>query len=138
MKELQNYDYLTRADIFKSLCMNTEITPSHRKYVFDKYPQLYELNICIKEFRQIFCEERMPLLYLFIEKYKNSEIKALSVFAKGMEKDIEAIENAVGNDLSSGFVEGTINKLKTVKRIMYGRCNRELLAAKMMYDSDRQ
>ena len=75
----------------------------------------------------------MPSLYLFIEKYKNSGIKALASFAAGLEKDIEAVENAVSSDLSSGFVEGTINKLKTVKRMMYGRCHRELLAAKMMY-----
>ena len=97
------------------------------------YPQLYELNICIKEFRMIFNDRQMPLLSLFIEKYKTSNINALSVFASGMEKDIEAIENAVSSNYSNGFVEGTISKLKMMKRVMYGRCRRELLAAKMMY-----
>ena len=132
-KELQNYDYLTRSELFKSLWMNAEISPIHKKYVFDKYPQLYELSICIKEFRKIFDDNHIPLLHLFIEKYKKSEIKALSHFAKGMEKDIDAIENAVSSSLSNGFVEGTISKLKMIKRVMYGRCHRELLAAKMMY-----
>ena len=133
-KNLQNYDYLTRSALFKSLWMNIELLPTHKQYLFNKYPQLYELNICIKEFRQIFCGKHMPSLYLFIEKYKNSGIKALSSFAAGLEKDIEAVENAVSSDLSSGFVEGTVNKLKTVKRMMYGRCHRKLLVAKMMYD----
>ena len=133
-KELQNYDYFTRAELFRSLWMNFEILPAHKEYVFSKYPQLYELNICIKEFRQIFDEGRMPLLYLFIEKYRSSEIKALSVFATGMEKDIDAIENAVSSSLSNGFVEGTVSKLKMVKRVMYGRCRRILLTAKLMYN----
>ena len=34
----------------------------------------------------------MVLLYLFIEKYKLSEIQELSRFAEGLEKDIEAVE----------------------------------------------
>ena len=49
------------------------------------------------------------------------------------EKDIEAVENSVASPLSNGFVEGTNNKLKMVKRTMYGRCSRQLLEAKLMY-----
>jgi len=43
-KDLQKYDYLTRAELFKSLWMNQEISPAHKTFVFNKYPQLYELN----------------------------------------------------------------------------------------------
>jgi predicted transcriptional regulator len=132
-KGMQKYDYVTRAELFKALWFNADIPANHKNYIFNKYPQLFELNICIKEFRQIFNERQMPLLFLFIEKYKTSNINALSTFATGMEKDNEAIENAIGSNLSNGFVEGTISKLKMIKRVMYGRCRLELLAAKMMY-----
>ena len=44
------------------------------------------------------------------------------------------IENAVVSDLSNGFVEGVNNKLKMIKRTMYGRCGQKLLTAKLMYD----
>ena len=54
-------------------------------YSPEKNPQLYELSICIKEFRQNFIEKRMSQLYLFIEKHKNSELTLLSTFAKGLE-----------------------------------------------------
>jgi len=37
-------------------------------------------------------------------------------------KDIEAIKTAVLYDYSNGLVEDTVNKIKVVKRIMYGRC----------------
>ncbi len=49
-----------------------------------------------------------------------------------MEKDLEAIKNAVSSPLSNGFVEGINNKLKMLKRTMYGRCGYRLLAAKLM------
>ena len=71
--------------------------------------------------------------YMNIEKYKLSEIQELSRFAEGLEKDIEAVENSVASPLSNGFVEGTNNKLKMVKRTMYDRCSRQLLEAKLMY-----
>ena len=59
-------------------------------------------------------------------------MKQLSNFVAGLEKDLEAVENAVSSPLSNGFVEGTNSKLKMVKRTMYGRCGRRLLEAKLM------
>ena len=85
---------------------------------------------CIREFREIFQKKNMPCLYLFIEKYKNSDLKELSRFF-GLEKDLSAVEN-VASPLSNGFVEGTNSKLKMIKRTMYGRCGKELLAAKLI------
>lgn len=76
----------------------------------------------------------MPLLYCFISKYKSSELKELSRFAQSLEKDLEVVENAVASPLSNGFVEGTTSKLKMIKRTMYGRCSKQLLAAKLMYE----
>ena len=79
-------------------------------------------------------KKKMPLLYLFIEHYMNSGVKELSSFANGLSKDIQAVENAVASKLSNGFVEGTNNKIKMVKRTMYGHCGKALLSAKLMYE----
>ena len=97
------------------------------------YPQLRELQSCIREFRVIYERKSMPLLYIFIDRYKKSGLKELSRFAEGLEKDLDAVENSVASPLSNGFVEGTNSKFKIVKRTMYGRCNKDLLAAKLMY-----
>lgn len=75
----------------------------------------------------------MVLLYLFIDKYKRSKIKTLRSFAKGLETDMDAVENAVAYDFSNGFVEGTNSRLKMIKRTMYGRCSKELLEVKLCY-----
>lgn len=74
----------------------------------------------------------MPYLYLFIEKYKNSDLKELSRLASGLEKDLSTVENAIASSLSNGFVEGTNSKLKMIKRTMYGRYGKELLTAKLI------
>lgn len=103
------------------------------RLVMDLGCVLQEIEKCIREFREIFRTKKMPLLYLFIERYKNSSIKELASFANGLEKDISAVENAVASDLSNAFVEGTNSKVKMVKRTMYGRCSKKLLAAKLMY-----
>ena len=131
-KQLQKYDHISRQGIFRFLWMNIKLTSYHKDYILDKYPALKELFICIREFRGIFERKNLPYLHCFIEKYKSTELKEIARFAQGLEKDLEAVENAVASSLSNGFVEGTNNKLKMIKRTMYGRCIRQLLAAKLM------
>jgi transposase len=53
-------------------------------------------------------------------------------FAKTIRQDLEAVQNAVMEPWSNRQTEGQINKLKTLKRAMYGRAGLELLRARMM------
>lgn len=124
-------DYITRNGIFRYMWLNVSISQPHKEYIYDKYSELNEIHNCVREFRQIFSTHNVPMLYLFVAKYKESGIKSLSSFAKGIEKDIEAVENAVAYKYSNGFVEGTNSRLKMLKRTMYGRCSRKLLEAKL-------
>ena len=45
---------------------------------------------------------------------------------------MEAVRNAIKYDYSNVLAEGCINKLKVIKRIMYGRCIFDTLKAKML------
>ncbi|WP_054876739.1 transposase, partial [Oxobacter pfennigii] len=125
-------DYITRNGVFNHLWMNTELTTNHKGFIFEEYPILHKIQKCIREFRKILELKSIPLLYLFIEGYMNSELTEIKSFANGLSRDMEAVENAVAYNYSNGFVEGTNNKLKMIKRTMYGRCNISLLSAKMM------
>lgn len=127
-------DYITRKGVFNYLWMNDQLTASHHDYLWEKYKCLQELEACIREFREIFSRKCMPLLYIFIERYKESSLAEIASFSKGLEKDINAVENAVASPLSNGFVEGTNSKVKTIKKTMYGRCGKLLLEAKLMYE----
>lgn len=128
-------DYITRKGIFNYLWMGMELTSGHHRQLWQEYPVLQETELCIRQFREIFDKRSMPLLYIFINRYKQSSVKELASFAKGLEKDLSAVENAVASSLSNAFVEGTNSKLKMVKRVMYGRCGIELLSAKLMYQT---
>ena len=52
-------------------------------------------------------------------------------FAHGLQNDYEAVKNAVIYPYSNGFVEGSNNRLKMIKRTMYGRANLPLLSVKV-------
>ena len=133
-KHIRKYVYVSRKKIFDYLWMDIKLDLKHEQfeYLVEQYPIIIKLKVCILEFRQIFEKKSLPFLYCFIEKYKMSEIKLLSDFVIGIGKDLEAVENAVSSPLSNGFVEGTNNKVKMIKRTMYGRCRCTLLAAKLM------
>jgi transposase len=61
-----------------------------------------------------------------------SGIYGMQRFARTIRQDIEAVRNAVSEPWSNGQTEGQINKLKTLKRAMYGRASVDLLRARMM------
>lgn len=125
-------DYITRKDIFNHLWMDEKLSQHHHDWIWKEHPILQSLEKCIRQFREIFDTKIMNLLYIFIDKYSKSSIKELASFAQGLVRDKKAVENAVASPLSNGFVEGMNNRLKTIKRSMFGRCRKELLAAKLM------
>ena len=63
---------------------------------------------------------------------RRSGIYGMQRFARALRHDIEAIRNAVLEPWSNGQTEGQINRLKTLKRAMYGRAGVDLLRARLM------
>ncbi|MGA8898539.1 transposase, partial [Bradyrhizobium sp.] len=62
----------------------------------------------------------------------NSGIHGMRRFAATLRRDLAAVRNAISAPWSSGQTEGQINRLKTLKRSMYGRAGVELLRARML------
>jgi len=56
-------------------------------------------------------------------------------FAAALRQDQAAVEAALQEPWSNGPVEGCINRLKTIKRQMYGRGNFDLLRLRVLHDS---
>jgi transposase len=54
-------------------------------------------------------------------------------FANGLRQDFSAVYNALSMVWSNGQVDGQINRLKFVKRMMYGRANFDLLRKRFLY-----
>ena len=53
-------------------------------------------------------------------------------FAKRLSADNDAVRAAVTLDWSNGQTEGQINRLKTIKRQMYGRAGLDLLSRRFL------
>ena len=49
-----------------------------------------------------------------------------------LRRDLKAVEQAITSRWSNGPVEGHINRLKMIKRQMYGRAGVELLRARVL------
>ena len=63
----------------------------------------------------------------------HSGIQALMSFANGIRSDLQAVRNALSMIWSNGPTEGHINRLKLIKRKMYGRANFDLLRKRVLY-----
>jgi transposase len=61
-----------------------------------------------------------------------AEGSTLSSFAAGIRRDEDAVRAALSEPWSSGQVEGQVNRLKAIKRTMYGRAGFELLRARVL------
>lgn len=72
-------------------------------------------------------------LTLWLKTYAQSPLRELRSFAYGIQMDLKAVQNAIAMDTSNGIVEGYVNKLKAVKRTMYGRASLGLLKRKMVF-----
>lgn len=54
-------------------------------------------------------------------------------FVKGLRQDYAAVRAALETDWSNGQTEGQVNRLKLLKRQMYGRAKFDLLRARVLY-----
>jgi transposase len=64
-----------------------------------------------------------------------SGIPELKSFVAGIERDYNAVHAALRLPWSQGTTEGKVNKLKTLKRVMYGRAGFALLRQRFLHDA---
>jgi transposase len=77
-------------------------------------------------------ERQAHLVDTWLRDCQMSGITDLVTFAQGLEKEASALHAALTLPYSNGPVEGKINKLKYIKRSMYGRSGFPLLRQKVL------
>jgi len=110
----------------------TGITPKQLEYVLSVYPVYKNILELTNEFRAILKSKNPESLFAWMDKTATLSIPELNSFITGLKADIEAVKNAIIYEHSNGIAEGTINKIKVIKRIMYGRCRFALLKSKCL------
>jgi transposase len=97
-----------------------------------KIAALQELGV---EFRAMIREKREELFDGWLKKVETSEITELKNWVNFLLTDEKAVRSAMSSEWSNGQTEGQVNRLKTIKRQMYGRANFDLLKAKVLYQN---
>jgi transposase len=69
----------------------------------------------------------------WLQSAKEGLSKEMNGFAEGLSRDQEAVAGALRYSWSNGQTEGQVNRLKFVKRQMYGRANFDLLRARVLH-----
>lgn len=69
----------------------------------------------------------------WLQACENSKIPEFMNLAAGMKKDKDAIKAALSSQWSNGQTEGQVNRLKLLKRQMYGRANFDLLSLRFLH-----
>jgi transposase len=77
--------------------------------------------------------DRQPkVLVLWVLEAQTGGIPALKEFAVGLEREIVAIKAAFSPEWSSGPVEGVVNRIKLIKRQMFGWASFDLLRRRVL------
>ena len=71
------------------------------------------------------------LININITAISAPEMTYTPTFIRGVKLDYKAVKNTIIYNVTNGITEGFVNKLKIVKRIMYGKASIELLKNKL-------
>ena len=71
----------------------------------------------------------------WLQKVEASHLQALHTFVTGVQQDKDAVLAGLTLPWSNGPLEGNVNRLKLIKRSMYGRAEFDLLKLRVLYQS---
>lgn len=100
--------------------------------IYKLHPKIEFVINLVNDFRDILKQKSSDALQVWIERTTALNIQPLNSFIKGIERDLTAVKNGITYEYNNGLAEGKINKLKLVKRTMYGRCLFDLLRNKVL------
>lgn len=86
-----------------------------------------------QDFRVMVTKRQEGILGRWLKEAKDSGIAELRSLAAGILRDFKAVHAALALPYSNGQTEGQVNKLKNIKRQMYGRADFELLRRRVLY-----
>lgn len=118
--------------IYKKLEKINGLTQEQYEGVITKYPILGQLYNLLKEFHRIVFSHKGTELDIWIETARKLKIEELDTYLNGLRSDLVAVKNGIEQIYNNGLAEGSVNKIKLTKRIMYGRNSFQLLRAKLL------
>lgn len=97
------------------------------------HPEVAQAVTLVQAFAQMVRERVSASLDPWLQDASESEVAELCRFAGGIERDKAAVLAALSHHWSNGPVEAQVQKLKLVKRQMFGRAKFDLLRQRVLH-----
>lgn len=113
-----------------------DLTPEEKQSLvklFESSQEVCQIYRFLHSFLRMVRELKPELLNGWMKEVRESNIQELVSFVNGIDRDYDAVRAGLTYSWSQGPVEGTVNKIKTHKRLMYGRASFKLLRLKMLH-----
>ncbi|MEU5324611.1 ISL3 family transposase [Streptomyces sp. NPDC021056] len=110
----------------------TEEENLHRKAVLDRCPELASAAELTSSFAEMLTTLSGTRLSEWISEATNANLPGISSFAVGLNSDFDAVTAGLTTDWNSGPVEGAVNRIKMLKRQMFGRAGFQLLRKRVL------
>ena len=91
--------------------------------------QLYRL---VQDFKTMIQHQYADSFEPWLSRAEQFAVRTIRNFAAGLRKDFQAVYAALCHPWSNGQTEGQVNRLKMIKRQMYGRAGIDLLAIRLL------
>ena len=95
-------------------------------------PRWTRRSTLAQDFATLVRQRQPTQLDPWLKRATTSTLEALQRFAKGLYEDYDAVKAGVTLPWSTGPVEGHINRLKMLKRQMFGRARLDLLSRRFV------
>ncbi|MFE0044546.1 ISL3 family transposase [Streptomyces albireticuli] len=102
------------------------------KDILTRCPKLDQTAGHVREFAQLMNNRRGRDLHQWIARVEADDLPALHTFTTGLGQDFDAVVAGLTMPYSSGPVEGHNNKIKMLKRQMFGRASFDLLRKRVL------
>lgn len=118
--------------LYKPVDKVKEITQVQLDKIIEKYPIIGSIYDTVQSFKQTLFSKNPEEIEKWMSEAAKLNVAEINSFINGIRRDIDAVKKAIEMDYNNGLAEGSINKLKVVKRIMFGRNSFELLKSKLL------
>jgi transposase len=95
--------------------------------------ELHTVYLLSQEFVALLKERQVAALDGWLKRAKESQVAELGSFVNGIRRDYVAVRAACSLPWSNGTTEGQVNRLKFLKRQMFGRAHLDLLRVKVLH-----
>ncbi len=112
-----------------------ELSPGQRRFLArlpEHWPSATTIRALAQDFDRLVHERNAGALAPWLARAAASGETEFREFAAGLRRDRAAVEAALTLEWSSGQVEGQVNRLKSLKRAMFGRANVDLLRRRVL------